>query len=278
MISVKKNKKSKKICKSTTKTINSSSCNNILINCCTPQYSRLYGFLTTVMTFYAYSSWSSATNPYWAYDRSGNPISPPNILSAADNEQLTNSVNLNGSFYNVSQLGSDSNLYQATNLSNTDSDNDTNTFQQISYLSYYFVNQFAYGIYEPGCKSNQIWGWFVDLSQGQLQLYTMFNNVPTNITRRYLINQLTLTSMQKSQLKILNILYKMTKCAIKKVNGVPSSEGNILEMTDCKGKNWLLYLNTSGPVGGSFDFTAVDNNVQTALSSNTQFTIIACKL
>ena len=276
-----KHKKCKQNCKSTdviTDTINASDCTKLIINCCTLQYSRLYGFLTSIMSYYAYGSWSSASNAYWAYDRSGIAIPPPNTLSATSNSNFTHLVNLNGAYYTTYSGCTGSDPYGATNLSNTSSN--TNTNVEVAYLSYYFVNQFAYGPYEPGCKSNQVWGWFVDLSQGQLQLYSIFNNVSTNVTRRCLINQPILTHTQKSQLKTLNILYKMTKCAVKQINGIPAEEGNILEINDCKGNNWLLYINTAGPVGVTYDTDSEqpDNNVQTALSSNTQFTVVACKL
>jgi hypothetical protein len=231
------------------------------------------------MSYYVYGSWTYASNAYWAYDRSGKPIPPPNTLSATNNGVLTHKVTLNGAYYTTYLGCAGTDLYGATNLSNIVVDTDTRV--EVAYLSYYFVNQFAYSPYEPKtCTSNQVWGWFVDLSQGQLQLYSIYNNVPTNVARRCLINQLELTSMQKSQLKTLNILYKMTKCAIKRVDGIPAEEGNILEMTDCKGTNWLIYINTAGPVGATFieDSAQPDSSVQIALSCNSQFTIVACKI
>jgi len=277
----KKSKKCKTICKSstTTNTNNSSNCTT-LTNCCTLQYSRLYAFLSTVLSYYVYASWSYASNAYWAYNRSGIAIAPPNSLSAAQNANTPTvkySVNLDGAYYTTYSGCTGGDSYGPTNLTNVEAD--TNTNVEVAYLSYYFVNQFAYGQYEPGCTSNQVWGWFVDLSQGQLQLYSRFKDIPTNVTRRCLINQTALTSTQKSQLKILNVLYKMTKCAIKQVSGVPASEGNILEIMDCKGTNWMLYLNTAGPVGASVNgYTLRESNVQKALSCNTQFTVVACKL
>jgi hypothetical protein len=137
----------------------------------------------------------------------------------------------------------------------------------VALLGYYFVNEFAYGPYEPGCHNDQVYGWYTDLSTGELQLFTPTDGVPTNATRNCLYNQDTLSSTQKSQLKVLNRLYKLSKSAVKEINGIPSQEGNIVEVCDCKGQRWLLYIDTAAAQNGS-----------PLQRCNTQFAIVATKL
>jgi hypothetical protein len=138
----------------------------------------------------------------------------------------------------------------------------------VAATAYYFVNEHSYGPYEPGCHNDQVQGWYVDLSSGELQLFTQQEGVPVNATRLCLsADTTTLSSTQKKQLKVLNKLYKLTKSAVKKVNGIPSQEGNIVEVCDCKGERWLLYVNTASSQNGS------------PLSScNYQFAVVASKL
>jgi hypothetical protein len=136
-------------------------------------------------------------------------------------------------------------------------------------IGYYFVNEFAYGPYEPGCNNNQVYGWYVNLSTGELQLFTNTDGVPTNVTRACLSSDLALAinTSQKRYLKVLNKLYKLSKAAVKEVNGIPAQGGNIVEVCDCKGDKWLLYVNTASSQNGSPLSTC-----------NYQFAIVACKL
>jgi hypothetical protein len=139
----------------------------------------------------------------------------------------------------------------------------------VAAAGYYFVNEFAYGPYEPGCHNDQVYGWYTNLSTGELQLFTQMDGVPTNVTRACLSADLSsgMTSTQKRQLKVLNKLYKLSKSAVKEVNGIPSQEGNIVEVCDCKGDKWLLYINTASSQNGSPLSTC-----------NYQFAIVATKL
>ena len=138
---------------------------------------------------------------------------------------------------------------------------------QVALAAYQYVNEFAYGPYEPGCHNDQLYGWYVDVNTGELQLFTQMDGVPTNATRACLSANIAPTSTQKRQLKVLNKLYKLSKSAIKEVNGIPSQEGNIVEVCDCKGDKWLLYINTA------------DSQNNSPLSScNYQFAVVACKL
>jgi hypothetical protein len=139
----------------------------------------------------------------------------------------------------------------------------------IAQAAYYFVNEFQYGPYEPGCHNDQVWGWYTNVNTGELQLFTTTEGVVTQATRLCLSSLLdtSVTSSEKKQLKVLNKLYKLSKSAVKEINGIPSQEGNIVEVCDCKGDRWLLYINGVNAQNGSPLSTC-----------NYQFTIIATKL
>jgi len=137
----------------------------------------------------------------------------------------------------------------------------------VAYSAYYFVNEFAYSPYEPRCHSDQVYGWFVNIKTGELQLFAQYKNVPTNATRNCLFNTFELTKLEKSQLKTLNILYKLSKASIKTIRGIPSPEGNIIKVYDCKGNEWLIYINTASIINGS-----------PLATCNYEFAIVGCKL
>lgn len=161
------------------------------------------------------------------------------------------------------EVGSSAGALLARGTSNGNGD------MNIAAAGYYFVNEMAYGPYEPGCHNDQVYGWYTNLSTGELQLFTQMDGVPTNATRACLSADLSsgMTSTQKRQLKVLNKLYKLSKSAVKEVNGIPSQEGNIVEVCDCKGEKWLLYVNTASSQNGS------------PLSNcNYQFAVVATKL
>jgi hypothetical protein len=159
------------------------------------------------------------------------------------------------------------NLYSRGSTANAQINGTINGDMLVAAAGYYFVNEMAYGPYEPGCHNDQVYGWYVNLSTGELQLFTEMDGVPTNATRACIYNNATPSSVQNKQLKVLNKLYKLSKSAVKEVNGIPSQEGNIVEVCDCKGQKWLLYINTASLQNGS------------PLSScNYQFAIVATKL
>jgi hypothetical protein len=184
-----------------------------------------------------------------ARNRCGVDIPPPDLDG--------NTASPNGAYENETGCTSGTNAPIALNGGET----------EVANLAYYFVNQFAYGPYEPGCHNDQVWGWYVDVETGELQLFTQTDGVPTNATRACLAANSAPSSTQKRQLKVLNKLYKLSKSAIKEVNGIPSQEGNIVEVCDCKGDRWLLYIDT-----------AAAQDASPLASCNYQFAIVATKL
>jgi hypothetical protein len=243
-------KKCKKPCASSS---SSSCCSEQCVDCCSSQYQRLSRFSAFVVNQLltnesgSTSAWVNMTD---VTNRCGAAVPEPN--------------NASGGAYETAITGCTSGAYASTDLDGTTQ----GVYDlQVALSAYYFVNEFAYNAYEPGCRNDQVWGWYVDLSSGQLQLFTETDGVPTSSTRLCLSNETTLTSSQSRQLKVLNRLYRLSKSAVKEVNGIPSQEGNIVEVCDCKGQRWLLYINTAAAQNGS-----------PLASCNYQFAVVATKL
>ncbi len=114
-------------------------------------------------------------------------------------------------------------------------------------LAYYFVNAERYQSFEACGKEDQVVGWYVDTSDGNLELYQALPELNLTLTtyRATLdaIPTATLTTIQKQQLYQLNNLYKLSVQAIERVGANPKTEGNICEYTDKCGQKWLLLIN-----------------------------------
>ena len=246
-------KKCKKPCDSSS---SSSCCTEQCIDCCTSQYQRLNRFSSSITTSQLAPTWSLAvtTNDGTSevYNRCGNVIYPPN---GNDEDSIDGAyTGITGAVYFVGDTGE---------LNDRGSDD-----YLVAASAYYYVNEFAYGPYEPGCDNDQVYGWYVNVLNGNLELFAPFENVPIVINRTYLLGLTggAMTSQQKSQLKVLNKLYKLSKSAIKEIDGVPSQEGNIVEVCDCKGQRWLLFIDSASSQNGS------------ALFCNYEFAVVATKL
>lgn len=254
-------RKCKKPCASSS---SSTCCSEQCINCCTSQYQRLSNFANLVaynQVYYAGStnstSWIDSPNTNAGgtiYNRSGVLVPPPN-----PDVGTTGETPLDGAYYNTeSGCSAAGDPYLPQDLDDL----------VVAQAAYYFVNEFSYGPYEPGCHNDQVYGWFVNIYTGELQLFTQFDGVPTNATRACLASDTSvMSSAQRRQLKVLNRLYKLSKAAVKEVNGIPSQNGNIVEVCDCKGERWLLFIDTAGIQNGS-----------PLSTTNYEFAVVACKL
>ncbi len=138
-----------------------------------------------------------------------------------------------------------------------------------AYFAYVFVNTHRYLNFEACGKEDQVVGWYVDTSSGQLQLYQALPeyNLLVSDNRAYLDSIATtdLTSVQKKKLYNLNVLYKLSVKAIERVGGNPKEEGNICEFTDKCGQKWLVAINRA-------------NSDQSVADNNTAFTVVAVRL
>ena len=231
-------RKCKKPCQSSS---SSSCCTEQCLDCCTPQFQRLSVVKNLVANAQIYDNWDFPTN---VTNRCGLPILHPDVSGAYNTE--------NGCTGTV----------EPVELNDGD--------HEVANLAYYFVNEFAYGPYEPGCHSDQVYGWYVNVESGELQLFMQYEGVPTNATRSCVTAQAcspTQCASTKKQLKVLNKLFKLSKSAVKEINGIPSQEGNIVEVCDCKGEKWLLYIDTAN-----------SQSLSPLATCNYEFAVVATKL
>lgn len=240
-----KTRKCKKPCQSSS---SSSCCTEQCVDCCSSQYqtlSLLRNLVAANQVQYAGTTalWNVSTA---GTNRCGELIPEPSTTGGGAYDQQS------------AYSGGCTSENRPTDLNSGD--------LEVANLSYYFVNEFAYGPYEPGCHNDQVYGWYVNLQSGELQLFTTTDSVPTQATRLCLSSLSSPSSTQRKQLKVLNKLFKLSKSAVKEVNGIPSQAGNIVEVCDCKGERWLLYIDTAA---------AQDGN---ALECNYEFAVVATKL
>lgn len=138
-----------------------------------------------------------------------------------------------------------------------------------AYWAYVFVNTIRYGYSEACGKVDQISGWLVDTSDGNLQIFQGLPELNLNITdnRGYLssLNSLTITKIQKNKLDALDLLYDLSIKAITEVNGNPKEEGNIVKITEKCGKKIIVSINRAS------SSTSISVN-------NTQFVIVASSI
>lgn len=268
VVSRSKDRKCKKPCQSSS---SSTCCTEQCLDCCSSQYQRLSRFASLVANNQVLYAGETDANAWGVNQNTASTtVTTPNailnrcgaLIPHAGNTTAPTATTAGDAYAN--EIGCSGGVGD----SNTPQDLTVAGFQ-VALAAYQFVNEFSYGPYEPGCHNDQVYGWYVDLSTGELQLFTQMDGVPTNATRACLSADLssTLTSTQKRQLKVLNKLYKLSKSAVKEVNGIPPQEGKIVEVCDCKGERWLLYVNTANAQNGS------------PLSNcNYQFAVVATKL
>lgn len=252
MVSSASGKKCKKPCQSSSSS--SSCCTEQCVDCCTSQYQRLSSFRAFVVNQQLNNpSGATSSSPYqngWM-EKINTPTSSSGVLNrcgvlipAPQAGTTAPGPGVAGcAYYQNSLTGCTLAPFTPTDLNAG--------LTEVAEAAFYFVNEFAYGPYEPGCHNDQVWGWYVNISTGELQLFTQTEGVPTTSTRLCLSSQDVLSSTEKRQLKVLNKLFKLTKSAVKEIEGIPSQEGNIVEVCDCKGQRWLLYINTAQAQNGS---------------------------
>ncbi len=113
--------------------------------------------------------------------------------------------------------------------------------------AYNFVNTMRYQSFEACGKADQVVGWLVNTSTGQLELFQALPDLNLSLTdnrgQLIAIAKENLTSVQKQKLYNLNVLYKVSQDAVARVAANPKEEGNICEFTDKCGQKWLLAIN-----------------------------------
>lgn len=126
--------------------------------------------------------------------------------------------------------------------------------------AYNFVQTMRYTMYrDVVCTAaDQVLGWFVNPTGQQLQVFQDLSgiNSPLGLTMTDTLqyyNSLTgtLSNSQKQKLASLNILYDLSINVLRKINLNPKTEGNIMNMCDRCGQEWMIVVNTADVPGSS---------------------------
>jgi hypothetical protein len=138
-----------------------------------------------------------------------------------------------------------------------------------AYYAYLFTQTHRYLNFEACGKLDQVVGWYVNTSNGELELFQALPdlNLLISDTRAYLDDQAvpSLSSTEKAKLYALNVLYKVSLKAIEAVGQNPKTEGNIVAVTDKCGQKWLVAINRA-------------DGDQSVCDVNTQYAIVAIPL
>ena len=146
------------------------------------------------------------------------------------------------------------------------------SLEPLEATAYGFVNTVRYLNYEECGKLDQVTGWTVDVSTGDLYLY---QNLPelglsTADSRSALLNttQEHLTPYDKKKLAEMEPFWKLSLKSIERVKENPKTEGNICEIKDKCGNRFLVAINriNSQPNG------------QSICDYNSQYSIVVVKL
>ncbi len=213
------------------------------------------------------------------YNFSTNPVNPLNLATLNTTLRLTGQyyngaswVGMSlGDFLNSAEYGTQ---YAPPSLIPTSASKSTETFSG-SYTttvnnalwSYLFVQTHRYPDVEACGKKDQVLGWYINTTTGQLILYNNESELGLTISNDrlgYITTPIeSLTKNDKQKLNTLNILYDLTVSAIEKLNNNFKAEGNILKISDSCGRNWLIAINraTSG--------------LSDANNTNTEYTVVA---
>jgi len=201
------------------------------IDCCTPQYQRL----AKISTLNIIGGVLQQADQTLSQDRAGNIIAPPTtnpaFLTTSPPFPVAGIPIPAGAYNNAPGTFVPITYDRSSPLSNTLN----------AYLAYYLVNAVRETNSNP---CDQVWGWYADTSNGNLQLFQETEGVPTNVTRGH-TQTLTnaATPQELAQAKVLNKLYSLSLSAIKSVNYIPNEEGSIVQATDCNGQKWLVFIN-----------------------------------
>lgn len=222
--------------------------------------------ITTILGVTGSVSWVPAT----INDRAGNAIPVP--IGGTGSDGAIPSI------FGTGSTGSPViNLIQTTDVGITGgvvtdilTDNTAiSTYLNNALYAYIFVNTMRYQSFEACGKVDQVVGWLVNTSTGQLELFQALPelNLSLSDNRGQLIAIPTdaMTSVQKQKLYNLNNLYKLSTSAIARVEANPKEEGNICEFTDKCGQKWLLAINRA-------------NSQPSVITANAQFVIVGIHL
>jgi hypothetical protein len=126
--------------------------------------------------------------------------------------------------------------------------------------AYNFVQTMRYTMYRDVVynAADQVMGWYVNPTGQQLQVFQDLTGplnalglTYTDTLQYYNDITTTLTNQQKQKLASLNMLYDLSINVLRKVNLNPKTEGNIMNMCDKCGQEWMVVVNTADVPTGS---------------------------
>ncbi len=124
------------------------------------------------------------------------------------------------------------------------------------------------------CGKNQVWGWVVDFSNGDLRLLQDMDGVSyTDSKTRNEIYETAyneLTFADKKTKSVLDRLYSMSEDIVS-CHKYPDTEGELVEMTDKCGQKWLVAVNLAKP-NSNTDYTNCLNDGEEEPENTNVFT------
>lgn len=146
-----------------------------------------------------------------------------------------------------------------------------------------------------GCK-NQVYGWYVNFKNNDLIFIDQTEGVDISLNRLTLYNKsiANLTIDEKKSKCVFDRFFNMSQNIIS-CNDIPSTEGDIVEVTDSCGQKWLVAYNFADGLkgfrqqGNGIDNENDDNedvsngrSIQTngvlGMAENGRYVFVACKL
>ena len=245
-----------------------------VVDCCKPSAKRLgelvngWSNIATVgmrdMSFdasgnapaYPNASWNSTAIAKFT-NRAGVAIGVPVLTGNTDATSIFGSNGVNLIQFDVDPTGASVEISTATSVL-------TNAL-----YSFLFVNAMRYLYYEKCGRLDQVMGWYVNISSGDLELYQDLpeQGIAMTVNRQtlLLIAPENLNPSQTKQLGLLNELYAISLKAVNQVRQEPKTEGNVLDVKLNCGNRVLIAINTA-----SSDLSIASNN--------TAYTIVATGL
>jgi len=131
------------------------------------------------------------------------------------------------------------------------------------------------------CKSDQVWGWYVNLNSGDLRFMQETENVDTTVSRHeiYTKSVSNLTVAEKRARCVLDRFFKLSQNVVE-CHRYPRTEGDIVEVSDSCGQKWLVAVNLANDNqdhGSGGDIDAGGDSVVVRAQTG-RYVLVACKL
>lgn len=221
---------------------NSNKCTEVS-NCCTPQYQRLQKIVNQWSLTNTAEDWDDIYEED-VYDRQGNRYDYEDWTCAMYSDSEVDDDDLSGNLM----------------------------------VSWAFVTSHRYCKFEKN-KKDQVWGWYVNGKNGDLVFMQETEGVSTCMGRQRIYSkpcsELTLT--EKKAKSVFDRFYNMSVNVINH-NKYPSTEGNILEVSDSCGQKWLVAMNFADGLQGHYEEGGCNKTGVLGLGEQGRYVFVACKL